>query len=96
MNDSMPGDGRFWLRDYPPGVPADIDPDSIPSLKHLYEDALGRYAGATAYANMGRKLSYAELDEQSRGELQIRLEDDHPAIEGQTGARTSVFLLPSK
>jgi long-chain acyl-CoA synthetase len=66
MSDSSPAAGRFWLRDYPPGVPADIDPDSIPSLKHLYEDALRRYAGATAYANMGRTLSYADLDEKSR------------------------------
>ena len=66
MNDSVPADGRIWLRDYPPDVPAEIDPDSIPSLKQLYEDAFRRYAGATAYANMGRRLRYADLDEQSR------------------------------
>ena len=66
MNDSNPVDGRIWLRDYPPDVPAEIDPDAIPSLKQLYEDALGRYADATAYANMGRTLSYAQLDEHSR------------------------------
>ncbi len=66
MNDSIPADGRIWLRDYPPDVPAEIDPDSIPSLKQLYEDAFRRHAGATAYANMGRRLRYADLDEQSR------------------------------
>src|SRR6187402_2716795 len=66
MNDSHPADGRIWLRDYPPDVPADIDPDAIPSLKHVYEEAFRRFAGATAYANMGRKLSYADVDEQSR------------------------------
>ncbi len=54
MNDSNAVAGRIWLRDYPPDVPAEIDPDSIPSLKHLYEDAFRRFAGATAYANMGR------------------------------------------
>jgi len=57
---------RIWLRDYPPGVPAEIDPDSIPSLKHLYDDACRRYAAYTAYTNMGARLGYAELDEKSR------------------------------
>ena len=66
MNDSTPADARIWLRDYPPDVPADIDPDTVPSLKHLYEDAFRRFPGATAYANMGRKLRYADIDEQSR------------------------------
>jgi long-chain acyl-CoA synthetase len=66
MNDSNAAAGRIWLRDYPPDVPAEIDPDSVPSLKHLYEDAFRRFAGATAYANMGRSLTYADVDEQSR------------------------------
>src|SRR5687767_13618010 len=66
MNDSEALAGKIWLRDYPPDVPAEIDPDSIPSLKHLYEDAFRRYAGLTAYANMGRTLRYAELEEMSR------------------------------
>jgi long-chain acyl-CoA synthetase len=66
MNDSSSIPGRIWLRDYPPDVPAEIDPDAIPSLKHMYEDAFRRFAGATAYANMGRRLSYADIDAQSR------------------------------
>ena len=66
MNDSHPADGRIWLRDYPPDVPAEIDPDAVPSLKHVYEEAFRRFAGATAYANMGRLLRYADIDEQSR------------------------------
>jgi long-chain acyl-CoA synthetase len=66
MNDANPGGERFWLRDYPPDVPADIDPDSVTSLKQLFEDACRDYAGLTAYSNMGRALSYAEIDEKSR------------------------------
>jgi long-chain acyl-CoA synthetase len=66
MNDSNAAAGRIWLRDYPPDLPAEIDPDSIASLKHLYEDAFRRFAGATAYANMGRSLTYADVDELSR------------------------------
>jgi long-chain acyl-CoA synthetase len=66
MNDSNPATDRIWLGDYPPGIPAEIDPDAIPSLKHLYEDACRRYAAATAFSNLGRALTYAEVDEQSR------------------------------
>jgi long-chain acyl-CoA synthetase len=66
MNDAHETVDRIWLRDYPPDVPAEIDPDSIPSLKHLYEDACRRHAGKTAYCNMGARLSYAEVGEQSR------------------------------
>ena len=43
MNDSQPVGEKIWLRHYPPGVPAEIDPDSIASLKHLYEDACRRF-----------------------------------------------------
>ena len=66
MNESNPAAGKFWLRDYPPDVPAEIDPDSIPSLKHLFEDACRAHAGAVAFSNMGRSLTYADIDEKSR------------------------------
>jgi long-chain acyl-CoA synthetase len=57
---------KFWLRSYPPGIPAEIDPDSYPSLKALIEDSLQRYAAQPAFIQMGRTLSYAEVDAQSR------------------------------
>jgi long-chain acyl-CoA synthetase len=66
MNDSNPAPGKSWLRDYPPGVPAEIDADAIPSLKHMYEDACRRHASHVAFSNMGATLTYAEVDEKSR------------------------------
>jgi long-chain acyl-CoA synthetase len=66
MSDSNPAAEKFWLRDYPPDVPAEIDPDSIRSLKHLFEDACRAHAGSTAFSNMGRSLTYADIDEKSR------------------------------
>ena len=35
---------KFWLKSYPPGVPAEIDPDSYRSLVQLMEEAFGKYA----------------------------------------------------
>jgi len=66
MNAVMPATDKFWLRDYPPGVPAEIDPDSIRSLKQMFEDACRDYATRPAFSNMGRTLTYGEIDEQSR------------------------------
>jgi long-chain acyl-CoA synthetase len=66
MNDANTAPERIWLRDYPPDVPAEIDPDAIPSLKHLYETSCHRYASQAAFTNMGATLTYAEVDEKSR------------------------------
>jgi long-chain acyl-CoA synthetase len=57
---------RNWLLQYPPGVPADIDPDRVASLKALVEEAMVTYRRQPAFANMGATLSYAQLDELSR------------------------------
>lgn len=57
---------RIWLKHYPQGVPADIDETQYPSLVALIEDSFKRYADRTAYSFMGKDVSYAETDEQSR------------------------------
>ena len=56
---------RFWLKHYPPGVPADVDVTQYRSLVHLIDDGLARFAARDAYAFMDRKLSFAEVDRQS-------------------------------
>ena len=57
---------RNWLNQYPPGVPADIDPDAYPSLKELIEEAFTHYRRLPAFTNMGVDLTYAQLDELTR------------------------------
>jgi long-chain acyl-CoA synthetase len=60
------GVDRNWLRQYPPGVPADIDPDSYASLREIFDEACAAHGHAPAFTNMGATLSYAQLDELSR------------------------------
>ena len=57
---------RPWLGSYPQGVPADIDATRYPSLVALMEESFSKYADRTAYSFMGKDLSYAEVDHQSR------------------------------
>jgi long-chain acyl-CoA synthetase len=56
---------RIWLKQYPPGTPADIDPDEYSSLKALIELSCKKFADRVAYLQMGSSLSYAELDRMS-------------------------------
>ncbi len=57
---------RPWLSAYPEGVPADIDVQAYSSLVGLLEDSFRQYAPRTAFSFMGKGLTYAELDQQSR------------------------------
>jgi long-chain acyl-CoA synthetase len=57
---------KIWLKNYPPGVPEEINPEEFPSLKHLFENAFHKHAARPAFSNLGRTLSYAETDELSR------------------------------
>src|SRR5271170_4799530 len=57
---------RNWLKQYPPGVPADIDPDQYASLREIFEQACAAHGHAAAFTNMGATLSYVQLDELSR------------------------------
>lgn len=56
---------RVWLKRYPSGVPAAIDADHYPSLLDIFEQSIAQYPDNTAFINMGKTISYRELDEQS-------------------------------
>lgn len=57
---------KIWLRNYPPGVPAEIEPEKYGSLVELVERSFARYADNVAYISMGATITYAELDRLSR------------------------------
>jgi long-chain acyl-CoA synthetase len=57
--------GSPWLDAYPPGVPAQIDPDFYPSLTALLEEAMLRHGGRTAFSCLGARLDFNDLDAQS-------------------------------
>jgi len=57
---------KIWLKSYPPGVPAEIDLNQFASLGDLFDKSVTRFAGHTAYVNMGKSISYAQLDSLSR------------------------------
>jgi long-chain acyl-CoA synthetase len=57
---------KIWLKSYPPGVPAEIDPTQYQSVADLLEESFRLYRDKPAFACMGKAITYGELDELSR------------------------------
>jgi long-chain acyl-CoA synthetase len=57
---------RFWLKSYPAGVPADIDPAAYSSLNALIDESLAAHRSKPAYICMDRTMRFGEIDERSR------------------------------
>ncbi|GAB3465365.1 long-chain fatty acid--CoA ligase [Massilia terrae] len=57
---------KLWLKSYPPGVPAEINPDQYGSLVQLLDEAFQKHAGRDAFVCMDKRMSFAELDAHSK------------------------------
>jgi len=57
---------KIWLKSYPPGVPMEIDLDSCGTLIDLIEGMFKNYRDKPAYANLGKVLTYGQIDQMSR------------------------------
>ena len=57
---------KIWLKEYPAGVPAEIDVDEFSSVKDIMEKSWQRFADLPAFSNMGKTLSYRDMDRLSR------------------------------
>ena len=56
---------KTWLKQYPAGVPAEIDVKQYPSLVALLDESFRRYADRVAYRFMGKAISFKKVDEAS-------------------------------
>jgi len=57
---------KIWLRHYPPGIPAEIDFAQYRSIGELFENSTRKYRDRPAYTNMGRTISFGDLERMSR------------------------------
>jgi long-chain acyl-CoA synthetase len=57
---------RFWLKSYPPHVPADVDPQQLRTLKELVDKACAAFPDRIAYVQMDAELTYRRLEELAR------------------------------
>ena len=73
---------RPWLDHYPEGVPQQIDLDEFESIPAVFEAAVEKFRDNAAFSNMGKQITYGELDRLSRdfagyllGELKLKKGD---------------------
>ena len=57
---------RIWLKSYPDGVPAEIDVTQLPTLGQLIDDSCTRFADSVAYVQMGKSLTFSDIDRLAR------------------------------
>jgi len=57
---------KLWLQHYPPGVPSEIDFGQYRSIGELFEGTVAKYATRPAYTNMGKTISFGDLERMSR------------------------------
>jgi len=58
---------KVWIKNYQPGVPVEINPDRYASLNDIFEETCRVYQKRPAFVNMGKVLSFATLEEKTRG-----------------------------
>jgi long-chain acyl-CoA synthetase len=56
---------RIWLKHYPAGVPADIDPHKYQSIRELFDECIANFGERPAYHCMGSEITFAELERMS-------------------------------
>ena len=57
---------RFWLKSYPARVPTDIDASQLRTIRELIETTCTAHADRVAYVQMGKQITYREIDRLSR------------------------------
>ncbi|MCF2949772.1 long-chain-fatty-acid--CoA ligase FadD [Paraglaciecola aquimarina] len=53
---------KIWLKSYDSAVSAEIDPDRYSSLVDVFEQSVVNFSNKTSYINMGKSITFAELD----------------------------------
>ena len=51
-----------WIKNYPAGVPAEIDPTQYETVAAMLEESMKKFAARTAFVCMGKSITYGELD----------------------------------
>lgn len=61
MNEERP-----WLKNYPKGIPANIDPDAYATLTEFFDETFKKYGPKPAFTCMGKELTFSQIDKLSK------------------------------
>ena len=57
---------KIWLKNYPPGMPAEVNVKEFSSVRDILEKSVAKFRDRPAYKNMGVTLTFGELDKLTR------------------------------
>jgi long-chain acyl-CoA synthetase len=57
---------KLWLNSYPEGIAHEINIDEYQSVAEVFETSVEKYTDLPAFSNMGKTLSYTEMDHLTR------------------------------
>ena len=57
---------KFWTKKYPSGVVNDVNLNQYNSFVDLFNEGFDKYSNEIAFENMGKSITYGELDELSK------------------------------
>ena len=52
---------RIWLKQYPQGIPADINVDQYSSIVQIFEESFKKFGSRPAYTCMDKTMTYADI-----------------------------------
>jgi long-chain acyl-CoA synthetase len=79
---------KIWLKRYPKGIPAEIDPDQYRSIVDIFEQSCKKFGHKPAFNNMGCSLTFEELDEKTR-DFAAYLQNE---LKLQKGERVAIMM----
>jgi len=57
---------KVWYQHYGSDIPTTVDLNAYPSVIAMFDEAIGKFGDNTAFQNFGAKMTFGELDKQSR------------------------------
>ena len=87
MNTAGDAINKPWLKNYPAGVPQQIDISRYNSLLDLFSESFARFSQRKAYQYFGKALTFSELDQASQ-EFAAYLQ----SLGLERGARVAIML----
>lgn len=79
---------HFWTKSYQPGVPAVVDVKQYSSIVDLIEQSFSKYASKPCIHNMGKTITYGDLDRMTE-QFACYLQND---LKLQRGDRVAIMM----
>ena len=83
----MVNSSKPWLKNYPDGVPHEVDYSGYASLLEMFEEAFERYPNRDACEFLGKRMTYRQLDAHSK-----HFASYLQSLDLEAGARVAIML----